>query len=352
MILPLRLLADDLTGALDSAAPFASPAAPVMVPWKAPRPEASPAVAVTSESRNLPGDLVVEQVCHGMDQLGPAPQGTLWFKKVDSVLRGHAVAETAAMMRYGGFSLCVFAPAFPRMGRVTRGGRQYVVEDAQARAVGPEDLRAAFLTEGIAVAERPSTAQEAPTVIVADAETDADLARIVADHVGTRSLLWAGSGGLASALAGPEHAADPPPVGAIIVGTTHPATRAQVECLGNCAEDAPRTGSIHADPCRPTLIDPVPMARHAVETRNMLIDALLRIEPVTSATGLVVVGGDTLSTVLDAVAATGLACLGQVSAGLPLSRIEGGRLDGTPIITKSGGFGRRDCLLRLLGQSL
>lgn len=352
MIPPLRLLADDLTGALDSAAPFASPAVPVMVPWKGPRPEASPAVAVTSESRNLPRDRAIERVRRAMDQLGPAPQGTVWFKKVDSVLRGHAVAETAAMMRYGGFSLCVFAPAFPRMGRVTRGGRQYVVEDAQMRAVGPEDLRAAFLTEGIAVAETPPTAHEAPTVIVADAGTDADLARIVGDCVGTRSLLWAGSGGLASALGGPEHAADLPPIGAIIVGTAHPVTRAQVECLGSCAENAPRTGSIRADPCRPMLVDPVPMARDTVETRDMLIDALVRLEPVTSATGLVVVGGDTLSTVLDAVAATGLACLGQVSAGLPLSRIAGGRLDGTPIITKSGGFGRRDCLLRWLGQSL
>ena len=47
----IGILADDLTGALDAAAPFASPALPVMVVWGAA--EAAGNFAIDSESRQV-----------------------------------------------------------------------------------------------------------------------------------------------------------------------------------------------------------------------------------------------------------------------------------------------------------
>ena len=47
------------------------------------------------------------------------------YKKVDSLLRGHTLAELAACLQGGAFPFCVVAPAFPYQGRVTRSGVQF-----------------------------------------------------------------------------------------------------------------------------------------------------------------------------------------------------------------------------------
>src|ERR1051325_2475639 len=53
--------------------------------------------------------------------------GAAWiYKKVDSVLRGHVVAEVEAAMKELGLNLALLVPANPLLGRVIRDGRYYV----------------------------------------------------------------------------------------------------------------------------------------------------------------------------------------------------------------------------------
>lgn len=59
-------------------------------------------------------------------------------------------------------------------------------------------------------------------------------------------------------------------------------------------------------------------------------------------TGLFVTGGSVATDVLDELDAVGVRLTGeQVESGIPIGRIVGGRADGTPVITKAGGFGGR-----------
>ena len=90
----LRLLADDLTGALDSAAAFVPLAGPVSVTWHAVAAQRS--VAFDCGTRDLPA----EQACESMERFSHLlDDGAPAFKKIDSLLRGHVALELAVCMR-------------------------------------------------------------------------------------------------------------------------------------------------------------------------------------------------------------------------------------------------------------
>lgn len=351
MIRPLRLLADDLTGALDAAAPFASLEQPVEVPWGLVPARTGGGVAATSESRNSGREEAMRRTLDTFAGLQTGVPEALWFKKVDSVLRGHPVAETAALFRAGGFCRCIFAPAFPEMGRVTRRGRQIVIGSDGDRHVGPTDLVGAFAEEGLTA--QIGLASDAAVTII-DAETSCDLIAATRALVASNGTLWAGSRGLAAALAGPSTMRPVPTVGAIIVGTSHLVTRDQVRAVEGRVSRARPEGPLTLYPAKPVLIDPVPEAADAVGTQSVLLDALRRLEPTSDKqVGLIVVGGDTLSTVLAATETEALYVLGEVRPGVPLVRAIGGRLNGHHFVTKSGGFGSPELLVSLLsGTSL
>ena len=178
----LRLLADDLTGALDSAAAFVPVSGKVPTFWRAP-PSPPATAAIDSATR----DAAPEQLGATLRRLAPLLDGAdVAFKKIDSLLRGQVVAELATLLHR--FDHCILAPAFPFQGRITRHGRQLA-----RTATGWQDV-GVDLAGGLAGwGER---------VRLCDAETDAHLDAIVA---GGRALpgrvLWCGTGGLAGALA-------------------------------------------------------------------------------------------------------------------------------------------------------
>jgi uncharacterized protein YgbK (DUF1537 family) len=347
----LRIVADDLTGALDAAAPFASPDRPVEVPWLCGAEPTSALVAATSESRNATREDAIGQTLQTFRLIEPGMPGALWFKKVDSVLRGHPVAETAALIRAGGFHRCIFAPAFPEMGRITRNGRQALVGPEGEYPVGPPDLVAAFAQEGLAAALADAPSRSGSTVLIADAGTPGDLLELVHNHSASEDVLWVGSRGLAAALAGPSPPRPIPPIGVIVVGTSHPATREQVRSIEAQVTRAGPDDILRFDAARPLLIDPVSDAADATETRHGLLKAFGRLMLVEDhRDGLIVVGGDTLSTVLEATGTSSLEVFGEVRPGIPLVLVRGGHLDGRRMVTKSGGFGSPDLLASLLAH--
>ncbi|MEF2549924.1 four-carbon acid sugar kinase family protein [Aurantimonas sp. A2-1-M11] len=332
----VRILADDLTGALDAAAPFATPSQPVHLSIDPSLPQAEAKRTASSESRESALSTALEQVQGAFARVRPGViNQTLWFKKVDSVLRGWPVEETLELMRLTNRRVCVFAPAFPEMGRRTIGGYHETVDPEQPNLWAPaaiHDLRDAFERRGAKTSlfnGRPATTG----VVIGDAVEPADLRQLVRGFT-QQEVLWAGSRGLAEALCQPCEAIDCPRISVVVVGTTHPVTRRQTRTL------------LDAGGGNVVLIDPVSEARSADETARHLHEAVVRLEPPRNH-ALMVVGGKTLMIVLAAVKAQSLACVGEISPGLPLSRIIGGRFDGLEVVTKSGGFGQPDLFLKL-----
>ena len=256
----LRLLADDLTGALDSAAWFVPVVGAIPVVW---RDYDIPAnAAIDSGTRDAYAQETIERVAPLLAQGEPA------FKKIDSLLRGHAALEIAACARY--FDRTVIAPAFPAQGRITRGGRQLAFLDGEWRDVG------------------------VTLPVMRDAESDADLDAIVAEEraKGGR-VLWCGTGGLAAALAGRRPVPRPtlPKPLLALIGSPHPVSRAQI----------------------------------AAAPRDRVVT---HIESPPEAGTLIVSGGATLRALCDKLGATHLALDGQLEPGVPTSVLRGGARDG------------------------
>ena len=339
-----RLLADDLTGALDSAAQFCAAFGPVPVGWA--DDAAAPVLALDAGTRDLDAAGARARVA----ALAPALAGAdLAFKKIDSLLRGHVSVEIAACLRAGKFDAVVIAPAFPAQGRITRHGRQL----AHGSDVGV-DLAAALAREGIYVARRGPGDALPPGVSLWDAETDDDLLAIAAQARGR--VLWCGTAGLAGALALPvplqDNAAPRPlarPVLAL-VGSDHAVARAQVAACRiqvTLGDALPEIG--HGSVLTVAIPDGTGRAEAACLIVEQLEKNMVRLaRPGT----LIVTGGATLRAVCAALGADGLTVEGNLLPGVPTSRLRGGRWDGLRVVSKSGAFGDKGLLARLLEDDI
>jgi uncharacterized protein YgbK (DUF1537 family) len=350
----LRLLADDLTGALDTAAELTALCGPVRVAWDGAAAVVSQAgsVALDSGTRETPCEAAVARV----RALAPALAGAgVAYAKMDSLLRGHAAAGIAACFGLGAWRFCIVAPAFPAQGRITRGARQYARQaDGGWAAVGDGDLIAAFAAEGIAARAQAGAADAplAPGVTVFDAESDEDLARVVA--LGRRAegpVLWCGSGGLARALAGEATVQPSAILGAPVLGlfgSDQAATARQLAACGAAwlriadggAAEARRVGRrLAVDGVALVSLDlPPGLAREEASRRIAAAFAALahRLEPPGT---LLVAGGETLRALCGVLGATQLEATGIVAPGVPRSVMRGGAWNGVAVVSKSGAFG-------------
>lgn len=361
----LRLIADDLTGALDAAIAFVTPGHSIPVCW-APMSSAEPLSRLAFDSGTREADPAsakrrVAALLHDLKPDGSA----LLFAKLDSLLRGQAAAEITAWMDVVSPARCIIAPAFPKQGRVTRAGIQHVRRDGQETPVGA-DLRATLEAEGHAVHLcRPG--DDVPDGIsLWDSESDTDLAQIVAAASrSTATTLWCGSGGLAAALAGHsggidvQPAALPRPILGLF-GTDHPVTAAQLSACGNrvltlspesTAGPQALANKMAAEGVALARID-LPAGTPRAVAAARIADAFAGIVAQLDAPGsLIVSGGETLRGLCAALGAERLDLYGQIEAGVPCSILHGGRYDGVHIISKSGAFGAPSLLRRLTDTS-
>ena len=356
----LRLLADDLTGALDTAAEFVGAFGPLDVVWSAASPAtADQSFAIDSGTRELaPGEAlaVLRELVPFLDGAGIA------FKKIDSLLRGPWVAELDACLKAGGWNACIVAPAFPHQGRVTRNGEQLSrALDGHWTAVGDDILRQ-LRDRGLEARLADPAAPLEKGISVFDAESDADLDRI-ADIGRTFKgrLLWCGSGGLASALARGGGAELTPNLKMPVLGvfgSDHPASGAQLAACESVMIRSADVGS-DTDHIRHALDQGAvfvqlqtagPLSRGEAASRFSQEIALLSraIDPPKT---VVIAGGETLKALMLAVGARALQVLGRLEPGLPKSVIRNGRWAGVDVISKSGAFGPPDLWSKLLKRN-
>ena len=356
----LHLIADDLTGALDTGAQFIPLAGPIDVHWRAVA--ASGSIAMDSGARELSGDEAEAAVTARLAQTPPDPSG-LHYAKIDSLLRGHGAREIAAWLRIGAFERCMIAPAFPHQTRITRGGRQYRHTDLGWAQVAT-DLGADLAALGLRVVlRRPG--DEAPAGLsLWDAESEADLDAVVAaGRAAGGQMLWCGSGGLAGALARSvsaddnrvEPALERPILG--LFGSDQPVTIEQVDACGRYAAIIENDGgSDIADVSRRLNEDGVALVRVAIPKGASRTEAATRIArtfgrltlEITRPATLLVAGGETLRAVCCALETDHLELVGQIEPGVPCSFMREGRFDGVRVVSKSGAFGDRNLLRRLV----
>lgn len=358
----LRLLADDLTGALDTAAELVGITGPVPVFWHGACPSALPPnAALDSGTRELHPGAAVRRVM----ELTPAlTSARLAFKKVDSLMRGPTLAETAACFRTGAWTHAILAPAFPYQGRVTRNGMQHA-RDAAGNwvAVGDDIVQCLRAEAAPAQAGRVGSAL-APGISVFDAETDADLLRIAAlGQAAPAPVLWIGTGGLAQALAAGAPARGdlrlPPPVLGLF-GSDQAVTAGQLAACGPDwlrlqAGQPPASRSVAArleTRGRALISVDLPDGLSRAEAADQIAGQLHRLAEDLPAPGtLVVAGGETLRGLCLALGASSLEVHGRIVPGLPRSVMCGGRWDGVVVLSKSGAFGPPDLLRDLLRSS-
>jgi uncharacterized protein YgbK (DUF1537 family) len=372
----LRILADDLTGALDSATAFIGPrgvaSVPVVFDARAEWPDGVVAAASTG-SRDLPSEDLADALAPGWAWLAAAD---IAFKKVDSLLRGNTFEELRLAARSGHFDRLVLAPAFPQQGRLTVGGRLQV-----ATATGVQD-------SGPTLAERLGGV--GLPVDLPDVRDQADLIALARrlHEPAARRWLWCGSAGLAQALAevlagawgeaGPDVEATPPvapgpdgdigtgPGPLLIVSASHQSVtrrqwaRLQAACPQALRADAGDEAALHralrslAEAPRASgataLLDLSPRAMlspaDAAALRERQLQAIAALAPRPGR--LVVIGGDTLLGLCQATGATGLQAGRGLRPGWGLARWQGGAWDGLLCHSRSGAFGGEEDLVELV----
>jgi uncharacterized protein YgbK (DUF1537 family) len=364
----IRIVADDLTGALDTAAAFAG-----VVPVFIDRPPAlgescvdAPVAVVATPTREVAPDalsLLLPPV------LGWLESASLAFKKVDSLLRGNSFAEIAWLMRRGRFARAVFAPAFPAQGRVTVDDGQWLIRPGAARQGVAAPLSQIFAGLGLRSAEQfgaPDAELWIPQV-----SSDDDLDRVAAQAMSWPSLLWCGSAGLAHALARQSHlapalaSAPPLPPGAgptLLVSASFQAVlREQWACL-IAGQNNP---ALVRHACADEMKSALEFARQGAADLWFDLSAAAPMAPAQAASDLaahaarlvaelpvpgqlVVVGGDTLLGLCRASGATALLAHPAVRPGWGCARLVGGRWDGVACYSRSGAFGGADDLLTMI----
>ncbi len=345
------ILADDLTGACDSGVAFLSAGYSVRVMLNPPASSVegrADVTAFTTETRNASAGEAAARVAEYTRLSAEAEWQPIVFKKIDSAARGHLGAETMAALEACGAALAIVTPAFPEAERTVHSGILSVRDcSGQNARISLRDqfpqvdsteidfLHSGFganLLVGIdrAIANRTR-------ILICDAETQEDLDQLAEAGIQMQQpVLWAGSAGLARALAKAlpgssrkvdSHAARRAGRTVLFAGTTHPVTGLQIAHLRE----------------HPAVAEDAIFDVNFGETSREEIRAAVSAGPVGA---LILTGGDTAWLVLRSLEASSLVLAGELAAEIPWGFIEGGVADGCVVVTKSGGFGDRDALVR------
>lgn len=410
----LLVLADDLTGALDTGIQFVAGHANtrIILSGRYPLTEVDRSVQVLvidTESRHLPpakaAEIVRDIVCQAVDLEVP-----YIYKKTDSALRGNAGAELSALLEASGANQLQFIPAFPRTGRTTVNGVQLIDGVPVAQSVFGRDpfnpVRHSaigdILTEQADVAVH-SVRAESPVssekgIVVYDARTDDEIgARARQLKESGRLHILAGCAGFAAVL--PElmelGGADviEPEYGSsffVACGSVNPITVAQLAEAEHhgfthihiTPAQALGSGYFRSDEGRVLLdswagilnggancildTNPAPGAEtaYAYAQRGGISLEELRVR-IADTMGLVVqellrrnvhstmliTGGDTLMAFMRTVGVSEISPVCELAPGSVLSMVQIGR-EAYPIISKSGGFGEKTLMVDLAKRVL
>ncbi len=229
MELKVAIIADDLTGANDSSVQFASRgmSTAVAVPGVE-FDNISPCevLVVDTESRDIYPNKAFNNVYKAAKELFKLNPNIIFYKKVDSTLRGNIGSELDALFQAYRPKFIIFAPAFIESGRTTLNGIQFLhgkkLEDTELANVPKSPVDCSYIPEIIARQSNLKTAVleheiikqgfdaivdalknfalKSIDVIICDALKVSDLDLIAKASKQFNKVAFAGSAGLAKAL--------------------------------------------------------------------------------------------------------------------------------------------------------
>jgi len=361
----LVIIADDLSGAAETAGAFAALTGGVIeVRLAGASGVLTGPVAVDTHSRAATPDEAYSAVASVLTEVASE---TLVYKKIDSLLRGNIPVELDAILDSG--RRVVIASAVPRVGRTVHGGVVHVdavalhrtaAWDAEADTAPtgiPELLGEICEVIALDVVRSPAlhsavrSALDRGAVPVCDADSQPDLdaiARVILALDGPVAAV--GAGGLARSLAGllrlesaEQNRSDTVERVCVVVGSRSPAARAQVEEL--VSRGVPRI-DLHPDgvielgsgDCVVTLS---PVAAWTEASVAAVLRALADEVRRTGA-GLLLTGGSTARAVLEGLEVDRIYVQRELEDGVVLSVTA----HGVAVATKPGSFGDDECLAR------
>ncbi len=373
------VLADDLTGAADTAAQFDRAGWTAELQVGPGGPSQAEVVAINTDSRALEPTVAADAVRTALDKV--AFEADAVYLKIDSTLRGPVRAMTDAVLAArGGEVVAVVCPAFPAVGRTLVDGILLVhgVPVAQT-AVGrdpvtpvqeshvPTLLGAPLVSLDPAAgeAEWAEALRANGPVVVVDAHDEAELDRVARAVIALGNKAVAvGSAGLAAHLARRWREQPSGPV-LVVVSSLHDVSRGQAELLAAAGAHRiqPNADTLHNAHAWESFAGSV-LAGVPVNDGGVLLligpdgegldpglvaarlgELAARLVSVRRPAGLVLAGGDGALAVLTALEATGILLRGEVASGVPLGYLTGGPNAGLPVATKAGGFGADDILI-------
>ena len=411
-MIQLLMIADDFTGALDSGVQLAAFGAKTAVitdassDWTRIAREAD-VLVVDAETRHLSPQQAYQQVC-AIVRVAMGLGVPHIYKKTDSALRGNVGAELSALLHTTGAKALPFLPAFPQIGRCTRGGIHYIQDLPVDQSVFGRDpfepVTESQVTKLVAGQTRdgvfsyPPLTADSPMpqeggIWVFDAESQEDLLSTGTrlKEAGALSVM-AGCAGFAAML---PKLLDIPAGGRtfrlpeleprilMLCGSVNPITLEQLDLAQKAgflrlrmapaqklepdfwSEPAGRKqlarwmacleegGHVIIDSNDPG--DNGPTAAYAQAQGYTLEDVRQRISAslgqilktvVNVPATLMITGGDTLKQCMDCLGVYQIEPLGEVEPGVVLSRFVY-RGQTRYVISKSGGFGSKDLLVSL-----
>ena len=122
----IGIIADDLTGATDTALQFhlRGSNTQILLDYDAYLQDIknTQTWAISTETRNMPSDEAYEKVKLATQVCIDKLKLEFFYKKIDSTLRGNVAVETLAMLDVLKWDAAILVPAFPAEGRITVGG--------------------------------------------------------------------------------------------------------------------------------------------------------------------------------------------------------------------------------------
>ncbi|WP_442797326.1 D-threonate kinase [Pantoea vagans] len=403
---PVLVIADDFTGANDAGSGLAQAGARVHVLFGTAAPqsdEAADVLVISTDSRAVSTRQAAERVTQLVQHYAAQLQQGWLFKKIDSTLRGNVGAETVAALRASGKKMALVAPAVPRLGRTTREGSVWVNQRLLTDTEFASDPKTPILSarildqmqiDGMEIdlvtlrSDRlDAVLAAAQGVVVVDAETEADLARLVtaASRLAEKPLL-AGAAGLSDALGAALSVRPSRPVLAVVGSMSRQAVQQIDTLLNQRAVEIVDVGIRQlfqqpAWPDRKRWIDQAAAAlragRHTVirtcqhasqryeiedlcqqhrVTRQQLGEAICQLlgEMTLSLCqaqlphALYLSGGDVAIAVAQALGASGFKIQGLVAGCVPHGVLLNSEFT-LPVMTKAGGFGDENTLVAAIG---
>ena len=388
----IGIVADDLTGSMDTGVQFIKYGlGPILCLREGPSEHAQVCI-VNTESRGRGSEWARVGTLNAVNTL----ERRFLFKKIDSTLRGHLATEIKTLLSVTQYQRAIICPAVIDEGRLVINGELWLhgkplhetefasdpdwpagTSSIQQRiGIPSEHIPLAIVRSGpesLKRCLRESNAQ----FLIPDAEEESDL-QVIAKAIVFTDILPCGALGFArawaSAILGHDSGCSKieSGIGGIegsilfVVGSYHPRTRQQVNSLNKSHDIISQV--IHSNDQNDladgykALITESSSGKHIllrtpddrIEDRvkqKTLIGALAKttseIIQAHSIGCLIICGGETAGAIIEELGTKTIEIRGELLPGIPYGILKGGIGAGISILTKAGGFGNQESLLRL-----